>query len=79
MTVIKMADVDLANKRVLIREDLNVPIKNGKISSDARLKAALPTLKSAFQPPFTGISTVQETGDLFGFNCLVCIGVTLTL
>ena len=44
-----MTDLALTNQRVLIREDLNVPIKNGKISSDARLKAALPTLKSALE------------------------------
>lgn len=47
MNVIKMQDLPLADKRVLIREDLNVPIKDGKISSDARLRAALPTLKQA--------------------------------
>ncbi|KGJ90266.1 phosphoglycerate kinase [Thalassotalea sp. ND16A] len=47
MSVIKMTDLDLANKRVLIREDLNVPVKDGKITSDARLRAALPTLKLA--------------------------------
>ncbi|RUM50298.1 MAG: phosphoglycerate kinase, partial [Marinomonas sp.] len=34
MTVIKMTDLDLANKRVLIREDLNVPVKDGKVTSD---------------------------------------------
>lgn len=45
--VITMNDLDLAGLRVLIREDLNVPIKNGKVSSDARIKAALPTLKQA--------------------------------
>jgi len=49
MTVIKMADLDLANKRVLIREDLNVPIQDGKITSDARLQAALPTIKQALE------------------------------
>lgn len=49
MPVIKMTDLDLAGKRVLIREDLNVPISAGKVSSDARLKAALPTLELALQ------------------------------
>ena len=49
MSVIKMTDLELANKRVLIREDLNVPVKNGKITSDARLRAALPTLKLALE------------------------------
>ena len=49
MSVIKMTDLALANQRVLIREDLNVPIKAGEITSDARLKAALPTLKLALE------------------------------
>lgn len=49
MSVIKMSDLALANQRVLIREDLNVPVKDGKITSDARLKAALPTLKLALE------------------------------
>lgn len=47
MTVLSMKDVDLSGKRVLIREDLNVPIKDGVITSDVRLQAALPTLKDA--------------------------------
>ena len=49
MSVIKMTDLALAGQRVLIREDLNVPVKDGKISSDARLKAALPTIKLALE------------------------------
>lgn len=49
MSVLAMTDFDLRGKRVLIREDLNVPIKDGKVASDARLKAALPTLQSALE------------------------------
>ncbi len=49
MNVLKMTDLDLAGKRVLIREDLNVPVKNGSITSDARILAALPTIKLALE------------------------------
>ena len=47
MTVLRMTDLDLGGKRVLIREDLNVPVEEGVISSDARIRAALPTLRAA--------------------------------
>ncbi len=47
MTVLNMTDLDLRGKRVLIREDLNVPVKNGVIRSDARLVASLPTIQRA--------------------------------
>ena len=47
MNVIKMSDLDLKGQRVLIREDLNVPVKDGKVTSDARIRASLPTIKAA--------------------------------
>jgi phosphoglycerate kinase len=47
VTVIRMSDLDLRGKRVLIREDLNVPIESGRITSTQRLDAALPTIKAA--------------------------------
>lgn len=49
MTIIKMADMELTDKRVLIREDLNVPVQDGVITSDARLQAALPTIIQALE------------------------------
>jgi phosphoglycerate kinase len=49
MSVLKMTELDLAGKSVLIREDLNVPIKDGQVTSDARIRAALPTLELALK------------------------------
>ena len=49
MSIVRMTDLDLAGKRVLIREDLNVPIDDGRITSEQRISAALPTLRLALQ------------------------------
>ncbi len=49
MNVIKMTDLDLSGKRVLIRQDLNVPIKDGEVASDKRIVASLPTIIHAIE------------------------------
>ena len=49
MNFLRMSELSLTDKVVLIREDLNVPIKNGKVTSDARLQASLPTIKMALE------------------------------
>ncbi len=50
MAIIKMTDLDLKGKRVLIREDLNVPVENGKVTSDIRIRESLATIKYAREP-----------------------------
>lgn len=47
MTIVRMTDLDLAGKRVLIRQDLNVPVADGRVTSDQRITASLPTLRAA--------------------------------
>ncbi len=47
MSIKRMVDLDLAGKRVLIRQDLNVPVKNGKVTSDIRIQASVPTIEQA--------------------------------
>lgn len=47
MSIKRMTDLNLSGKRVLIREDLNVPVKNGKVTSDIRIQASLPTIQHA--------------------------------
>ena len=73
MSILRMADLDLAGKRVLIREDLNVPVKDGRITSEQRITAALPTIRLALEKgaavmvtshlgrPKEGVWTVEDS------------------
>ncbi len=49
MTIVRMTDLDLSGKRVLIRQDLNVPVADGKVTSDQRITASIPTLRAALE------------------------------
>lgn len=62
MSIIKMSDLKLKGKRVLIREDLNVPLKNGEITSDLRIRAALPTIKLAMKAGASQIMIMSHLG-----------------
>ncbi len=57
MTILRMTDLDLAGKRVLIRQDLNVPIDSGRITSEQRITASIPTLRAALDAGATVLVT----------------------
>jgi phosphoglycerate kinase len=57
MTILRMTDLDLSGKRVLIRQDLNVPIDNGRITSEQRIVASIPTLRAALDAGATVLVT----------------------
>ena len=62
MYCLHMSDLDLTNKRVLLREDLNVPLNDGRITSDARIRAALPTIQEILAVQGTSILIMSHLG-----------------
>jgi phosphoglycerate kinase len=75
MSVVRMSDLELSGKRVLIREDLNVPVRDGKVTSDARILASLPTIRAALEEGATvmlmshlGRPTEGEPDDAFSLQ-----------
>jgi phosphoglycerate kinase len=62
MSVIKLTDLDLKGKRVLIRADLNVPIKDGKVTSDARIKASMPTIEHCVKSGAKSVMVMSHLG-----------------
>jgi len=62
MSVIKLTDLDLKGKRVLIRADLNVPVKDARVTSDARIKASLPTVERCLKAGAKGVMLMSHLG-----------------
>ena len=66
-----MTDLDLAGKRVFIRADLNVPVKDGKVTSDARIRASLPTIELALNKHNGIVIDVLKRCSPSG-DCILC-------
>ena len=62
MYCLHMSDLDLAGKRVMVREDLNVPVADGKVTSDARIRAALPTIEAILAEEGTSLMILSHLG-----------------
>lgn len=62
MSILKMSDLNLKDKRVLIREDLNVPLKNGHVTSDLRLRYAIPTINAAIKAGAAKVIIMSHLG-----------------
>ncbi len=62
MTIKKMTDLDLKGKRVLIRADLNVPIKDGEVTSDTRIRASVPTIRQALAQGARAVMVMSHLG-----------------
>ena len=82
MTILKMSDLDLAGKRVFIRADLNVPLKNGEISDDTRIRASLTAIQQALQAGAAVMVTSHlgrpEEGVFSEENSLIPVAQRLT-
>ena len=70
MSYLRMENLDLGGKRVLIREDLNVPVSEGRVTSDARIRAALPTIQAALDKG----AAVMVMSHLGRPSCLQMLG-----
>ena len=62
MYCLHMTDLDLSHKRVLMREDLNVPIRDGAITSDARIRAAVPSIQQVLEQPGASVLLMSHLG-----------------
>ena len=68
MSFQRMVDLDLSGKRVLIRQDLNVPVKNGKVTSDLRIQASIPTIEKALAAGAAGVPMVCSGSRAISFT-----------
>ena len=68
MSFLRMDELDLAGKRVMIREDFNVPLDAGRVTSDTRLRAALPTIQMALDSASDDMVVFLADGIYKGFG-----------
>ena len=62
MYCLHMTDLDLSGKRVLMREDLNVPVDDGRVTSDARIRAAVPSIEAALEQGAASVLLMSHLG-----------------
>ena len=67
MPILRMSDIDLGGKRVLIRQDLNVPIEDGRITSQQRITASIPTIRLALEKG-AAVASRRRVSDTWARN-----------